>query len=78
MRKPHNRSGLNKAQRKALKLIKRDGCAIREFEAGIESWWSLAGHRYNRRTLRVLLEKGKIIAGQDALFDCPSQNLVPV
>jgi hypothetical protein len=77
MTKSHHRSDLTKQQRKALKLIRRDGCAMREFEAGSETWWSLAGRRYNQRTLRALLEKGKIAAGQDALFDCPSQTLVP-
>jgi hypothetical protein len=77
MRKSHHRSDLTREQRKALKLIKRDGCAMREIEAGSESWWSLAGRRYNPRTLKSLLEKGKIAEGHDGLLDHASQTLVP-
>jgi hypothetical protein len=73
----HHRSPLTKAQRRALKQIKRDGCAMREVVDGQESWRSIMGHRYNRRTLRCLLAKGFLASGNDGMFGIP-QTMIPL
>jgi hypothetical protein len=77
MTKSHHRSDLTKAQRRALKLIKRDGCAICEIIAGRETWSSLSGRPYSISTLLILQQRGKLKSGHDGLLELLPQTLVP-
>jgi hypothetical protein len=77
MTKSHHRSDLTKAQRKVLKMIQRDGCAICEMIAGRETWCSLSGRSYRTITLLILQQKGKLKSGHDGLLEMLPQTLVP-
>ena len=64
----NHRSPYTKVQRKVLKQIGKDGCAICEYIDGKAYWCSLSGHPYSARTIAALWSKGKLKGNDDALI----------